>query len=375
MNKYFYAEAGSSPSTKALSVEELIAAGITPETLVWRKGMPEWVPASTVPEVAQAFPAPAAAPAPVAPPPAPQPAPQPAPVPTPQVATAPQSAPVEPVRAPLLYGPPPRDIPTPAPIPDAVMEAFPGEGRVEGSSGSKLWIWIVLALVVLGGIGAGLFFFLSSSDSTSDEEADKPKTEKKAEVKPVEAKAVSAEDVWKTLSNPQLTFDELKSLQAAGANLPAEADTLVRRLEGYFNIANLLHEGKLDEAYKAQEETKALLPAHENFLNAASRSFVDGEGNVVKYTAAAAEKAKAVFAANFAQYKSFAALNEIASNEEVRKAQEAPAAAPAAPAPARQQARPVQRTTTTPVRTTRTTTSNGMRDDVRRQFDRARRGY
>jgi len=58
LKAYYFAEGGQQRGP--FPAEELARQGVRPETLIWAEGMPNWVPAQSVPEVAAAF-APAAA--------------------------------------------------------------------------------------------------------------------------------------------------------------------------------------------------------------------------------------------------------------------------------------------------------------------------
>ena len=49
MTKYFIIEEGSQAGP--FSPEELLSRGLTPESLVWTAGLPDWVAASTIPEL------------------------------------------------------------------------------------------------------------------------------------------------------------------------------------------------------------------------------------------------------------------------------------------------------------------------------------
>ena len=49
MTKYFIIENGSQAGP--FSSEELLSRGLTPESLVWTAGLPDWVQASTIPEL------------------------------------------------------------------------------------------------------------------------------------------------------------------------------------------------------------------------------------------------------------------------------------------------------------------------------------
>jgi len=69
--EYFYAAGNEQRGPHTL--EQLFTVGLKPDTLVWHDGLPEWMPASTLPELATLFSAPqpqSVAPAPRATPPA-----------------------------------------------------------------------------------------------------------------------------------------------------------------------------------------------------------------------------------------------------------------------------------------------------------------
>jgi hypothetical protein len=51
--EYYFAEGNQQRGPHAL--EELSSFGLKPEMLVWRDGLPEWVPAGTLPELASLF--------------------------------------------------------------------------------------------------------------------------------------------------------------------------------------------------------------------------------------------------------------------------------------------------------------------------------
>ncbi len=98
MENYFYVDANMKQAGP-VTPDRFGEFGITPETLVWCKGMSEWTPAAEVAELAPYFnPAPAPAPA-YEPAPEPEPQPEPAKVKEPEPEPAPQPAP-EPEPAP-----------------------------------------------------------------------------------------------------------------------------------------------------------------------------------------------------------------------------------------------------------------------------------
>lgn len=63
MDNYFYISGASNSQEGPVSADELVKR-INPATMIWRPGMPEWAPASTVPEIAQMLMPPPEAPAP-----------------------------------------------------------------------------------------------------------------------------------------------------------------------------------------------------------------------------------------------------------------------------------------------------------------------
>lgn len=371
-----------------VSFEELMAAGPTPETMVWHEGMPDWAPASQVPEIMQAL-APAAPVVPPAPPVAPPaaPVPEPTPVVEPEPAPVVEPAPTpEPVVEPAPFvEPAPAPVVEPAPAPAPVVEPEPAPAPMAAAptpapapKKSKTMLWVIIAVVALLLIGGGVaaFFLLGGNGSK-----DKPETPVKAdttEVKPVAApaKVDKVAELWTKLSKASLTFSDVEALNEAiynEENLPEEADTLVERISNYGEIVSQLRNGDIDAACKIQKENDyALLPVHERYLKAAYSSHFDGDTEV-PYTPAQAAKAKEVFKSNHASYQSFEELAAIGANSDVLSAVEAKPAAPKPQArPVQRQTVPVQRTTT---RTNPTPTRGGMRSDVRNRFDRARSGY
>ena len=422
MKQFFYAELGAD-ANGPVSLEQLVAAGVTGDTLVWNEDMPDWEPARNVPEVWALImpPAPPVAPPPVAsdrqpipvPPPAPvvEPAPapvvEPAPAPVVEPAPAPVVAPapapvvepapapvvepapapvvepapapvVEPAPAPVVepapapvVEPAPAPVVEPAPIPTVVVPAANG-----GGGGNKLWLWILLGVVGLAILGGGLYFLLNGFGKSEKKAPAAPQTlESPMKADTAASVSVKPADLWATLANPSLTFAEVDQLHTLVSDSGTEVpDTLKARIDFYWEIANDLRKGDIDSAVKLQTEAQQLLPTHGLALMAAFQGFVEG-ADEVEYTPAAAAKAKEIFKANASSYKSFADIAAIASNADVRKAQEAPSAAPVRQAPRRVSA-PVHRAPTTAPRTVNPgRSSNGLRNDVRRQFDRARRGY
>lgn len=76
---FYYSEGNQQKGP--VSLDQLRALRLTPDTLVWREGMPQWMAAGAVPELANLF--------------APPAAPSPQMAPGPQIASAPYGAPVQ----------------------------------------------------------------------------------------------------------------------------------------------------------------------------------------------------------------------------------------------------------------------------------------
>lgn len=53
--KYYYLDDAGNQSPAPVDVTQLLACGVTPQTMVWCEGMANWAPASSVPEVASLF--------------------------------------------------------------------------------------------------------------------------------------------------------------------------------------------------------------------------------------------------------------------------------------------------------------------------------
>jgi hypothetical protein len=93
--EYFYAASNEQRGPHTL--EQLFTVGLKPDTLVWHDGLPEWMPAGTLPELAPLFGAPQPQFAP--PPPA-------APIPTASMPTAPLPVSALPYQVPASIGSP-----------------------------------------------------------------------------------------------------------------------------------------------------------------------------------------------------------------------------------------------------------------------------
>lgn len=96
MANYFYLDSNNNP-TGPLSIPELMSRGITPATLIWRQGYPDWHKAAEEPELAPFFQAQCT--------PTPPPPPSPAPSPTHPYSPSPavsQQAPVSQPAAPYM---------------------------------------------------------------------------------------------------------------------------------------------------------------------------------------------------------------------------------------------------------------------------------
>lgn len=174
---YFYVKNGVSEGP--LSAEELIKL-ITPDTLIWTEGMTEWAPASDVAPISEMFATDTEEETKIAPPVFTPPtfeAAPPAQDPQPPVFEAPTQEPQTPVMEPQEIdaqpqvtesAPPVMDAQPPVfdavpPTADGVPPVFNGPQQPTGvqpapAKKNNAWIFIVLAVVLVAGLGVGGFF-------------------------------------------------------------------------------------------------------------------------------------------------------------------------------------------------------------------------
>ena len=174
---YFYVKNGVSEGP--FSAEELIKL-ITPDTLIWTEGMTEWAPASEVAQIGEMFATDIEEETKIAPPVFTPPtfeAAPPAQDPQPPVFEAPTQEPQPPVMEPQEIDAQPQVTESDPPVMDAqppVFDAVPptGDGVPPVFNGpqqptgvqptpakkSNAWIFIVLAVVLVAGLGVGGFF-------------------------------------------------------------------------------------------------------------------------------------------------------------------------------------------------------------------------
>lgn len=174
---YFYVKNGVSEGP--FSAEELIKL-ITPDTLIWTEGMTEWAPASEVAQIGEMFATDTEEETKIAPPVFTPPtfeAAPPAQDPQPPVFEAPTQEPQPPVMEPQEIDaqpqvtesePPVMDAQPPVfdavpPTGDSVPPVFNGPQQPTGvqptpAKKSNAWIFIVLAVVLVAGLGVGGFF-------------------------------------------------------------------------------------------------------------------------------------------------------------------------------------------------------------------------
>lgn len=174
---YFYVKNGVSEGP--FSAEELIKL-ITPDTLIWTEGMTEWAPASEVAPISEMFATDTEEETKIAPPVFTPPtfeAAPPAQDPQPPVFEAPTQEPQPPVMEPQEIDAQPQVTESEPPVMDAqppVFDAVPptGDGVPPVFNGpqqpesvqpapakkSNAWIFIVLAVVLVAGLGVGGFF-------------------------------------------------------------------------------------------------------------------------------------------------------------------------------------------------------------------------
>lgn len=174
---YFYVKNGVSEGP--FSAEELIKL-ITPDTLIWTEGMTEWAPASEVAPISEMFATDSEEETKIAPPVFTPPtfkAAPPAQDPQPPVFEDPMQEPQPPVMEPQEIDAQPQVTESEPPVTDAqppVFDAVPptGDGVPPVFNGpqqpesvqpapakkSNAWIFIVLAVVLVAGLGVGGFF-------------------------------------------------------------------------------------------------------------------------------------------------------------------------------------------------------------------------
>lgn len=174
---YFYVKNGVSEGP--FSAEELIKL-ITPNTLIWTEGMTEWAPASEVAPISEMFATDTEEETKIAPPVFTPPtfeAASPAQDPQPPVFEAPTQEPQPPVMEPQEIDAQPQLTESEPPVMDAqppVFDAVPptGDGVPPVFNGpqqptgvqpapakkSNAWIFIVLAVVLVAGLGVGGYF-------------------------------------------------------------------------------------------------------------------------------------------------------------------------------------------------------------------------
>lgn len=167
---YFYVKNGVSEGP--FSAEELIKL-ITPDTLIWTEGMTEWAPASGVAPISEMFATDTEEETKIAPPVFTPPtfeAAPPAQDPQPPVFEAPTQEPQPPVMEPQEIDAQPQLTESEPPVFDAVPPTgdgvppvFNGPQQPTGvqpapAKKSNAWIFIVLAVVLVAGLGVGGFF-------------------------------------------------------------------------------------------------------------------------------------------------------------------------------------------------------------------------
>lgn len=184
---YFYVKNGVSEGP--FSAEELIKL-ITPDTLIWTEGMTEWVPASEVAPISEMFATDTEEETKIAPPVFTPPtfeAAPPAQDPQPPVFEAPTQEPQPPVMEPQEIDaqpqvtesePPVMDAQPPVfdavpPTADGVPPVFNGPQQPDSvqpapAKKSNAWIFIVLAVVLVAGLGVGGFFIYQNFNKKTE---------------------------------------------------------------------------------------------------------------------------------------------------------------------------------------------------------------
>lgn len=149
--KYFYFVNKEGVRQGPMPLDELVAQGITPDTLVWCKGMANWQKAKTVDEVMDLLKSNEPEPEPVV---VAEPEPEPEPVAEPE----PQSEP-EPVREELKSEPVAETEPEPESEPKP-LSASAAEEEDEDEVPHP-WLWFLLAIVLGGAAGGALYMLLN----------------------------------------------------------------------------------------------------------------------------------------------------------------------------------------------------------------------
>ena len=136
--KYFYFVNKEGVRQGPMPLDELVAQGITPDTLVWCKGMANWQKAKTVDEVMDLLKSNEPEPEPVV---VAEPEPEPKPVRE------------EPKPAPVREEPKPESEPKP-------LSASAAEEEDEDEVPHP-WLWFLLAIVLGGAAGGALYMLLN----------------------------------------------------------------------------------------------------------------------------------------------------------------------------------------------------------------------
>lgn len=160
---YFYVKNGVSEGP--FSAEELMKL-ITPDTLIWTEGMTEWAPASEVATISDMFATDTEEETKIAPPVFTPPtfeAAPPAQDPQPPVFEAPTQEPQPPVMEPQEIDDQPPVFDAAPPTGDGVPPVFNGPQQPTSvqpapAKKSNAWIFIVLAVVLVAGLGVGGYF-------------------------------------------------------------------------------------------------------------------------------------------------------------------------------------------------------------------------
>ena len=155
--KYFYFVNKEGVRQGPMPLDELVAQGITPDTLVWCKGMANWQKAKTVDEVMDLLKSNEPEPEPVV---VAEPEPEPKPVreepkSEPLVEPEPEPKPVreEPKPAPVREEPKPESAPKP-------LSSSAAEEEDEDEVPHP-WLWFLLAIVLGGAAGGALYMLLN----------------------------------------------------------------------------------------------------------------------------------------------------------------------------------------------------------------------
>lgn len=162
-------------------------------------------------------------------------------------------------------------------------------------------------------------FFNDNTANATEKEQDSVMTEivqpNNSEVTDNKDSAFAAEikSYQEQLESAGLLYAQVENMHEWSKDSAVQANcdsTFLTKIEGYYQIVQLLRKGKLDEAIAFQDMHHVLNDTHLWHIRAAYQGWKDQEGEH-EYTPAAAEEAKDAFMDTHADIVSFHQINEI----------------------------------------------------------------